>query len=115
MIQMKVSDLAKTDGFSGIVLPDADRKILSGYTGDLLSWVMGKAKSDDAWITIMSNINVLAVASLADVSCVVFAEGVLPDENIIEAAKAKQINLISSEKSAFDICCIINRLIGKNL
>ncbi len=109
---MKVSSLANIDGFKAIVLPDPERDISSGYVGDLLSWVMGKAKDTDAWITIMSNINVLAVASLADVACVVFAEGVMPEQDIIDAAKQKQINLIVSEKSAFDICVIVNELIS---
>ena len=109
---MKVADLANAEGFKAIVLPDPDRVISSGYTGDLLSWVMGKARDTDAWITIMSNINVLAVASLSDVPCVVFAEGVIPDKDIVNAAQQKQINLIASEKSAFEICAIVHNLIS---
>lgn len=109
---MKVSSLANTNGFKAIVLPDPERDISSGYTGDLLSWVMGKAKDTDAWITIMSNINVLAVASLSDVACVVFAEGVMPEQDIIDAAMQKQINLITSEKSAFEICAILSSMIS---
>ena len=34
------------------------------YIGDLLSWVMGRAKAGDAWLTVMGNISALAVASL---------------------------------------------------
>lgn len=61
--------------------PKGRRKIQYGYCGDLLSWVMGRAKSGNAWITIMNNINVVAVASLADVTCVIFAEGTdVPDD-----------------------------------
>lgn len=109
---MIVSQLAETKGFKALALPDSEREITSGYTGDLLSWVMGKAQSGDAWITIMSNINVLAVASLSDVACVIFAEGVEPDEEIITAANSKNINLITSEKSAYEICCILKELIN---
>ena len=58
-----------------LTCPDPERVVTGGYVGDLLSWVMGRARSGQAWITIMSNINTVAVASLADVACVILAEG----------------------------------------
>ena len=61
---MKVSELASIEGFGTVALPDGEREISGVYIGDLLSWVMGRAKADDAWITIMSNINIVAVDSL---------------------------------------------------
>ena len=51
-----------------LTCPDPERVVTGGYVGDLLSWVMGRARSGQAWITIMSNINTVAVASLADVA-----------------------------------------------
>ncbi len=78
---MTVKQLAETLGLEVISLGDEpEREITGGYVGDLLSWVMGRAKSGDAWITIMSNVNVAAVAELADVACVILAENVAPDE-----------------------------------
>ena len=65
--RLTVSELAAVQGFKAVTLPDGERKINGVYIGDLLSWVMGRAKADDAWITIMSNINIAAVAALADV------------------------------------------------
>ena len=100
---MTVNEFANKNSIKVLCLPDGDREIKGGYVGDLLSWVMGRAKEDDAWITIMSNTNVLAVASLADVSCVIFAEGVEPDKDFIETAKQKAINLLSTEKNSFEI------------
>ena len=97
---MKVSDFAEKNGLSILCLPD-NREIDGCYIGDLLSWVMGRAVSGDAWVTIMQNKNVLAVASLSDVSCVIFAEGVKPDAEIITLAEEKGINLLSSEETAF--------------
>ena len=44
------------------------------YIGDLLSWVMGRAKAGDAWLTVMGNISALAVASLADTACIILTE-----------------------------------------
>lgn len=78
---MTVKQLAETLGLEVLSMGDEpDREITGGYVGDLLSWVMGRAKSGDCWMTIMSNVNVAAVAELADVACVILAENVLPDE-----------------------------------
>ena len=52
-----------------------DRDITKVFCCDLLSIAMGKAPGDSAWVTVMGNRNTLAVASLADVSCVILAEG----------------------------------------
>ena len=68
---MTVNELCKRFSFESLCTPDSEREISGAYCGDLLSWVMGHAQSGDAWITIMSNINTVAVASLADVSCIV--------------------------------------------
>ena len=92
---MKVSELQE-HGFTALTLPDGDREIVGAYMGDLLSWVMGRARADAAWITIMSNQNVAAVAVLADVSCVILTEGVTLDENVKGLAEAKGINVLTT-------------------
>lgn len=104
---MTVKQLSEIKGFSQVVLSDESREIKGVYIGDLLSWVMGKAKQDDAWITIMSNINVLAVASLADTACVVLAEGVTVDEEFINTAVDKSVNIIKSDFGAYEIAKIL--------
>jgi len=72
---------------------------------------MGRASSDEAWITIMSNVNILAVASLADTSCIILAEGVTLSEDIIDTANEKEINILSSEKSIYDIAVYLSKTI----
>lgn len=100
---MTVNELAADAMFRPLALPDGERVIGGVYIGDLLSWVMGRARADDAWITIMSNVNVAAVAALADTACVIFAEGVTPDAAVIETAEQKGINLCVCDGSAYDI------------
>lgn len=100
---MTVKQLADKNGFNCIALPCPDREVKGAYIGDLLSWVMGRAEVDNAWITIMSNINVLAVASLADVSCIILAEGVSLEDSILETARKKSVNILSTELSAYEI------------
>lgn len=103
---MTVNQLAGC-GFKTIVLPDGDREINGVYIGDLLSWVMGRAQADNAWITIMSNINILAVASLADTACIILAEGVEVAQDVIDTANAKGVNILSSSEPAYEIACTL--------
>ena len=79
MVDMNVEQLIKALDLTPIALPCPTREVNGAYIGDLLSWVMGRAGEDNAWITIMSNSNIVAVATLADVSCIILAEGVVPD------------------------------------
>ncbi len=108
---MTVNDLLSNENFSAITLPDGDRDICDVYIGDLLSWVMGRAKADDAWITIMSNVNILAVASLADTACIILAEGVTVDEEIKSTAIEKNINILSTDLSIFEAAVSLNDML----
>lgn len=99
---MTVNELLTRAELTAAALPEGDREITGVYIGDLLSWVMGRATSGDAWITIMSNRNIAAVATLADTACVILAEGVQPDEGVAELAEQKGINLLLSEVSAYE-------------
>jgi len=108
---MTVERLLTIDGFQKVALPRPDREISGGYCGDLLSWVMGRACADSAWITIMSNVNVIAVATLADISCVIFAEGVIPDAELVSLAERKEINLVSTELSTYECAVALGKLL----
>ena len=99
---MTVKELADACNFDIICLSDGEREVRGCYIGDLLSWVMGRAGESNAWITIMSNINVIAVAALSDVSCVILAEGVALDSEIKATAEQKGINVLCSQKPIFE-------------
>ena len=68
---MTVKELIEALSLKAFYVEEEDREIEGVYCGDLLSWVMGRAPADGAWLTIMSNVNVAAVAALTDVACVV--------------------------------------------
>ena len=76
-----------------------DREVTGCYIGDLLSWVMGRAESGDAWITIMSNINIVAVAALTDVSCIILCEDVMPEKEVIDKAKEEKLAIALGERA----------------
>ena len=106
---MTVGEIAKILKCNVICMPDEAREITGGSAGDLLSWVMGRANSGDAWITIMSNVNIVAVATLADPSCIILAEGVLLDDEIKAKAERQGINVLSSSLDTFALCAEISK------
>ena len=105
---MTVEKLAQCDGMCALALPVPERGISGVYIGDLLSWVMGRAEADNAWITIMSNINIVAVAALTDAACIVLAEGVTPDASVLATAEAKGINVLQSKKPIYETALLLH-------
>ncbi len=108
---MTVNELCEKCGFKKVAVPDGEKQVKGGYAGDLLSWVMGRAKEGCAWITIMSNINIIAVASLADVGCIILTEGVRVDDNVIKTAEEKGVNVLSTESTTYETAAEISKYI----
>ncbi len=108
---MTVMELSKTPDFSAIYIADGDREISGGYAGDLLSWVMGRAREGDAWVTIMSNTNIVAVCTLADPACIVLSENVQPDPETLKRAQEQGVNIISTALDTFEACARIASLL----
>lgn len=108
---MTVDGLLKNESFSPVVVFDGEREIKGAYCGDLLSWVMGRAEEDNAFITIMTNVNVIAVASIINVSVVIICENAEISDDIINAANQKEINIIKSAMPSFETCALISKLI----
>ena len=108
---MTVQGLIDAIPLSVFHLDDPERLVEGGYCGDLLSWVMGRAPAGGAWLTIMSNVNVAAVAALSDTACVVLAEGVIPDPPLLDKARAQGITLLGTGLSVFDCAVRLGRLL----
>ena len=73
---MTVRQLLDSGKFSVIHEGDeTEREITVPFCCDLLSVAMGRAPAGCAWVTVMGNMNTLAVATLADVACVIMGEG----------------------------------------
>lgn len=77
---------------------------------DLLSHVMANSKEGEVLITVLNNINVLGVASLLDLSCVIFSYGVKVDASIIQKADDLEIPLFRSELSTAEVVLLLNEL-----
>lgn len=105
---MNVSDIVKNLDLKILTETDTNRPVSGCYIGDLLSWVMGRAQSGDIWITIMNNINIVAVASLTDCACILLCEGVAVEKEIIDKANSQDIIILQSDKTAFQLAKLIS-------
>lgn len=88
---------------------ETEREITKVFCCDLLSIAMGKAPSDSAWVTVMGNVNTIAVATLADVSCVIMAEEVSLDEVARARAKEQGVTVLATEEPVFEAALKIHK------
>ena len=91
---------------------DLEREITGCYIGDLLSFAMSKVKCGDIWLTVMGNVNAVAVAVLADASCIVLVENCTLDEIALQKAMEQDVVILMSELSSFELAKKISSLAG---
>lgn len=108
---MLVKDLKAALSLTSLTEGGNEKEIKGCYCGDLLSWVMSKAKEGDCWLTVMGNINAVAVAVLTDCACIVLTENAPLDENARERAETQGVSILATEKSAYEIASAISKLI----
>ena len=112
---MKVKEIGEKFPFKILNAAESamDKNVGSVYCCDLLSIAMSRMSEEAAWVTVMSNMNTLAVASLTDVSCVILAEGVAADEAMLEKAREQEIALFSTELPVYEAAVMIGKCIEK--
>lgn len=108
---MKVSGFVRESCFS-VFSQGEEREIESGYCGDFLSNIISHAPDACAWLTVMNNVNVAAVATLIDCACIILCEGTAPDDAF--SARAKQLGLwvLGTEKNVFEAAKTVAQLCG---
>ena len=107
---MTVGELTKKLDLEAINLVDSDREIVGAFTGDLLSFAMCNLKRDNVWITIMTNTNIVAVASLANVACIIITESSELPAETIESARIHNVNILKTKRSSFEMCSLLSNL-----
>lgn len=109
-MSMTVNDLINSNLFSLINKGDnTEQNISKIFCCDLLSIAMGRAPADGAWVTVMGNINTLAVASLSDTACIILAEGVTLDETATARAAQQGITVFTTDMPVFDAALLIHQ------
>lgn len=107
---MKVKDILNSDftliaGGGGI-----EKEVSDVYICDLLSFVMSHVKSGSAWITIQTHINIVAVAVMAEISCIIICEGEELDENAKIKADQENMPVISFDGTSYDAAIKLNEM-----
>ena len=86
-------------------------EIKGGYVSDLLSDVMGFAQEGNVWVTLQTHKNVIAIASLKELACVVLVKDNKPDEDMLEQAIAENIPVLGSSEQTFEVAGRIYELL----
>ena len=108
---MTVKELAEKLNLTLLTQGDEDKQISGCYSGDLLSWVMSKAQPGDVWLTVMGNVNAVAVAVLTDCACIILTENAPLDETAKIKAEIQGVTFLKSDKNAYELSVAISQLL----
>ena len=81
-----------------------EKEVRCGYACDLLSWVMAHGEEGMAWVTVQTHLNVVAVAALAEMACVLLPEGIVMEEESLQKAAQEGLCVLSSPMTAYEVC-----------
>jgi predicted transcriptional regulator len=88
-------------------------EIINGYSSDLLSDVMGNAEAGSAWITLQTHKNVMAIASLKELSAIILVKGFKPEDDTANQSNEEDIPILGTDKQAFEIAGELFNLLKK--
>lgn len=109
---MTVMELEQKQIFKKAAGPDGEEQTISSvYCCDLLSIAMGRAPAGCAWVTVMSNINTLAVAALTEAACVILAEGTQMEPTVLKKAQEEGIPVFQTELPVFEAALKVHELL----
>ncbi|MDO4294563.1 MAG: hypothetical protein Q4D90_00190 [bacterium] len=100
---MTVQELIDSGMFAVVhVGENTERSISRPFCCDLLSVAMSRAPEGCAWVTVMGNMNTLAVTALTEAACVILAEGAALDEMAEKKAMQQEITVLSTSEPIFE-------------
>jgi predicted transcriptional regulator len=102
---MTVRELVNQFDLEVVAGPDLEKEIDGAYFGDLLSNVMARAERGNLWLTVQGHQNVVAVALLVELSAVILVEDFDYEENAVQRACQKGVNLLKTKKKSYDLAC----------
>ncbi len=109
---MNTTELAERLHLEVLALPEPSREVTGAYAGDLLSWVMSRAAEGCIWATIMTNDNVIAVATLVECAAVVICEGSEVPQDMASLAASKSVNLLRTALPVYEFCAALSGILA---
>ena len=88
-----------------------DREIDGCYISDLLSDVMGNALEGNIWITLQTHKNVMAVASLKEMSCIILVKNLMPNDETIEQSNDEDLPILQTNLPTYEIAGLVYHLL----
>ena len=102
---MTVKELVSEFDLEVVAGPDLEKEIDGAYIGDLLSNVMARAEKKNLWLTVQGHQNVVAVSLLVELSAVILVEDFDYQENAVQRACQKGVNLLKTKKNSYALAC----------
>jgi len=87
--------------------------VQGGYASDLLSDVMGHAEAGSVWITLQSHKNVMAIASLKELSAIILVKGIEPERDTAMQSNQEGIPILGTNLGSFEIAGKLYRLLNE--
>ncbi len=106
---MTVQAFAEKNDMTIFSQGDLSREITGCYIGDLLSLAMSRVETDQVWMTVQGNVNIVAVAALTEPSCIVLVEGRTLDADTALKAKEQEITVLGTKLSAYELACLLHK------
>ena len=102
---MNVTELAKLLNAKIVTVgKNQDMEITCGYACDLLSWVLAHGRKGMAWATVQTHVNVVAVAVLMEMGCVILAEDNHIEASSLAKAEEEGLTVLETAMTAYEIC-----------
>ncbi|MCQ2314280.1 MAG: serine kinase [Bacteroidales bacterium] len=111
---MKVKDLVEKLNLKVLAGANGlDREIDGCYISDLLSDVMGNAQEGNIWITLQTHKNVMAVASLKEIACIILVKNLTANEDTVNQSNEEGLPLLQTSLPTYEIAGKVYNLIEK--
>ena len=92
-----------------LLTPDADLEVdvHAACGSDMMSDVLAYVKDQGVLLTGLNNPQVVRTADMMDMVCIVFVRGKVPGEGILDLAAARDIAVLTTEKTMFSACGLL--------
>ena len=80
-----------------------DEEVTGGYASDLLSDVIAHSRKGNIWITIQIHPNIVAVATMKELTAIILTGGREPDPETVQKAEEEGIPILVSPLFTFEL------------
>lgn len=110
---MNVNEIIENTDLKQLGSLNGENNLATGvFCCDLLSHAMAKLPPNFVWVTVMANTNTLAVATLTEAACVVIAENLQVEQELIEKANEKNIVLLHSNLPIYETAKLVEETLN---